>query len=165
MSFECFVALGGNLPGSFEAIQSAVNLLRERVKSEIRVSEVYQTTPVSPIAQPSYWNAACCFWTNMKIKDLWKEIQDIEKRIGKQKKTKDAPRLIDLDLLFYGNFVGQEENLEIPHPRWQERLFVLAPLRDLTHHLPIGMSIEEAFKRFKNPHQEKVERIEGFVIR
>lgn len=58
--------------------------------------------------------------------------------MGKVKKLKDAPRLIDLDILFYGCEIYEKEGLFIPHTHWKERLFVLVPLLDLTEEVQVG---------------------------
>lgn len=73
-------------------------------------------------------------------------------------KPKEAPRLIDIDLLFYGDTVLYSPELVVPHPRWHERLFVLAPLSDLvdTIKLPFAISISELKSKFLNPHRESV---------
>ena len=73
--------------------------------------------------------------------ELWEVMQSFERRIGKIPKPKNAPRLIDLDLLFYGGEMIYSPTLIVPHPRWHERLFVIAPLADLVDTLPFPLPI------------------------
>lgn len=98
---------------------------------EFKVSFFYETSPVSDIPQSDYLNAVCCFKTGLNPQSLFAALKDIEISLGKETKPKNAPRVIDIDLLFFGFESYQEEDLEIPHPRWQERLFVIVPLLDL----------------------------------
>src|SRR5205814_6337226 len=104
-----------------------------------QVSKLYLTSPVSEIPQPHYTNAACVFQTSLSAHQLFPALQTIEQKHGKTPKAKNAPRVIDIDLLFFGHESYQEEHLQIPHPRWRERLFVLVPLVDLTDHISLPL--------------------------
>jgi 2-amino-4-hydroxy-6-hydroxymethyldihydropteridine diphosphokinase len=91
------------------------------------------TSPLEIIDGGGFFvNAVCCFQTTLSPKQLLVELQKIEGDLGKGTKPKNASRFIDIDILFYGKEVYQDEKLEIPHPRWKERLFVLVPLAELT---------------------------------
>ncbi len=83
-------------------------------------------------------------------------MQEIESELEKVPKSKNAPRLIDLDLLFFGDTVYDSPELILPHPKWHERLFVLVPLADVTDTLPLGIDMGELLKKFLNPHNEQV---------
>jgi 2-amino-4-hydroxy-6-hydroxymethyldihydropteridine diphosphokinase len=156
---DCYVGMGGNQEGTLGALRHAVaHLKQEKGIKQLTLSRLYHTRPVSPIKQPFYLNAACRFQTSLSLSALWQLLQRLERAAGKTPKPKESPRLIDLDLLFYGSLISVTKELVIPHPRWHERLFVLAPLADVTHTLPVGggISIKEIFKLFSNPHQERV---------
>jgi 2-amino-4-hydroxy-6-hydroxymethyldihydropteridine diphosphokinase len=155
---DCYVGMGGNFLSTLSAMrQAATELKATQGLKQLAFSRVYQTKPVSSLLQPPYLNAVCRFQTELSIENVWNMLTAIESRLGKKPKPKDSPRLIDLDLLFYGPLVKMTADLIIPHPRWHERLFVLAPLADVTQAIPIeNISIEELVARFKNPHQETI---------
>jgi 2-amino-4-hydroxy-6-hydroxymethyldihydropteridine diphosphokinase len=151
---ECFVALGGNLEGSLKAIESSILKIASHPEiSNPESSSLYLTRPVSSIPQPDFLNSCLKFKTNLPPLQLFDLLEKIEIELGKSKKPKNAPRLIDIDFLFYGNEVLNYETLELPHPRWKERLFVLTPLNDL-------MDVEELLKSFENVHREEVKLLD-----
>lgn len=155
---DCYIGLGGNFPQTFLTMQQAVQkmALIEGILN-ISVSPVYCTTPVSDIPQPLFLNAVCRFTCQLSPEKLWETLQEIEKESGKVPKAKQAPRLIDLDLLFFGDKVYYSSALVLPHPKWHERLFVLAPLADLTDTVPLDINVKELLEKFSNPHHEEVE--------
>lgn len=126
------IALGSNLDDPKRKVQEACDRLSSinEIK-EFKQSRFYQTSPVSEIPQDDFINACAKFQTSLDPIDLFNKIEEIEGSLGKQPKPKTAPRPIDIDILFYGNQVFSNEKLQIPHPRWRERLFVLIPLKDL----------------------------------
>lgn len=147
------MALGANLGFARHTICQALALIQQHpLIQDFRSSSLYRTTPVSPLPQPDYINAVCCFVTSLSAESLFDFLQQLEKLLGKQAKHRDAPRSIDLDLLFYGHHTYHSEHLIVPHPRWQERLFVLRPLADLTD----DFDIENKLRSFPNPNQEQV---------
>lgn len=130
---KVFVGLGSNLGDSLALLQEALQQLRSHSSiSDLIISRFYQTKPLSDIPQPDFINAVCRFKTLLDSFELLALLQSIEGALGKTAKPKNAPRLIDLDILFYGDLRIKTNDLEIPHPRWQERLFVLRPLADVT---------------------------------
>lgn len=154
---ECFVGLGGNFSGSLEVMGEACHAL-SRFRS-FRQSKFYRTTPVSSFAQAGYVNAVAGFECSWSLEKLWAFLRRLERVLGKEPKAKEAPRLIDIDLLFYGDSVVYRQDLVVPHPKWHERLFVLAPLADVTDEVPLGLRVQELLARFKNPHGEMVWKI------
>lgn len=164
---EVYVGLGGNIGDSCTILKQAVQHLALLPSIEdLEVSRYYSTTPVSSIPQAPYVNAVCRFKTKLTPRELLFQLQKIETNLGKKEKRKEAPRIIDLDILFYGQEVCNDWDLKIPHPHWKERLFVLAPLADLVSHLMIPDSstcprlklfdVKEYLQAFPNIHQEKV---------
>jgi 2-amino-4-hydroxy-6-hydroxymethyldihydropteridine diphosphokinase len=126
-----FIGLGGNVGPTRRLFLQAIKQLRKHVDG-LEISHFYKTSPVSPIPQDDFLNAACKFHTSLSVNALWDLLTQIERELGKVPKERNAPRPIDIDLLFFGNQRIRELGLEVPHPRWSERLFVLRPLADLT---------------------------------
>lgn len=161
---ECYVGLGGNFQKTLWAIKHVIAHLKKNVHiKKFKVSKLYRTSAVSDIPQEDYLNAVCRFETDLTLDALWEMLCSLERALGKKDKPKNAPRLIDLDLLFYGSTVTENEKLTVPHPRWHERLFVLMPLSDVTEEVPVsgGLSVKQLLERFLNPHQEKISVFEG----
>lgn len=157
---ECFVALGGNLEDTYGVMQRTLLSLAEAPGvAHLKSSRLYLTSPVSEISQPSFLNAVCKFSYSFSMHTLWELLQNLEKQMGRIKNhLKNAPRLIDLDLLFFGDTFYKSPDFIIPHPRWHLRLFVIAPLADLseTIHLPTPINVKEFLRSFTNPFQEEI---------
>lgn len=129
---KVYVGIGANLGDPFHTIQQAIALIEEiEGVTGLRRSPFYKTSPVSTIAQPDFINAVLSFECTLEPILLFSKLEAIEQLLGKGKKPKNAPRIIDLDLLFYGTLSFVSDRLTIPHPCWKERLFVLVPLLDL----------------------------------
>lgn len=128
-----YLSLGGNQAETWGLLEQAIEKLSQLPDvQDLRVSPFYQTSPVGNEDQAFFINAACTFQTSLLPKALLQQTQRIEKELGKIPKPKWASRPIDIDILFYGESSYLDEELQIPHPHWQERLFVLIPLADLT---------------------------------
>lgn len=166
---KVYVALGGNIGDAASTITAAAVAIQALPQIEaFNISRYYLSTPVSPIPQNHYVNAVCSFMTSQELVPLFAELQKIEQDLGKGVKRKDAPRVIDLDLIFYGevNFKGVDMNgaeLRVPHNDWKNRLFVLLPLLDLTEEIGVMTSegfkkinLKEHVKNFSNPHHETI---------
>ncbi len=131
-STDCVVALGGNLPQTLQLFEEALLSLNKLAGvTQMRMSRLFLTSPVSPKPQAPFFNGCCRFETSLSPLELFEKITTLEKKLGKVAKPKDAPRPIDLDLIFYGNITCSKPELKLPHPKWHERLFVLIPLSDL----------------------------------
>lgn len=130
---QAYLSLGGNEGNVLLRLQRAFSLLSDtQAISGLKVSHFYRTAPLQVNSANWFVNAACSFRTELQPRDLFLLTQSVETQLGKVIKPKNADRPIDIDLLFYGDQIYQDKDLEIPHPRWKERLFVLIPLRDLT---------------------------------
>ncbi len=133
---DVYLGLGGNIGDSEGAVRRAADEIRQLIGVEGAIlSHLYRTAPVSPLPQPFYTNAAMRLRTSLNATELLHELQRIEYRLGKRPKPKEAPRIIDIDIILFGMERHALPHLEIPHPRWEERLFVLRPLLDLTERL------------------------------
>lgn len=125
-----YLALGSNLGDRVGNLKSAVERLSQKVNMK-KVSSVYETEPVYYKEQPLYLNAVLSAVTELEPSELLHFVKGIESDLGRQPSFRNAPRLIDVDILFYGSKVVQTEELTIPHPRIAERAFVLVPLAEI----------------------------------
>lgn len=135
---QVFLGLGGNIGNTQSIFESALQEIAQiEGVFDLQCSSFYQTSPVSSILQPEFLNAVCSFFTVLSPKELFQATQAIEKKLGKVPKPKEAPRVIDLDILFFGSEVYSDDELQIPHPRWAERRFVLVPLSELIEEIDL----------------------------
>lgn len=129
------IALGANLPSQYgtprQTLLKALDVIRGRGVRVIAVSSIYLTAPVPVSDQPWYHNAVALIKTHLLPHDLLKLLQDIEIDLGRLCGERNAPRVIDLDILDYQGKILSEGGLELPHPRMSHRAFVLYPLRDV----------------------------------
>ena len=123
---KAVVALGANLENPREAVQLAIALLEEATQV-ISISSLYETEPVGGPTQNNYINAVCIIDSDLPALDFLALLHGIEKSMGRIRIEKWGPRIIDLDLIQYGNILSNSEELELPHPRAFERKFVLEP--------------------------------------
>ena len=147
---EAFVALGSNLG------DRAANLARARATldgSPLKVtarSSVYETEPWGPVAQGPYLNQVVRGSTELAPRALLAALFEIETRLGRDrsKEVRFGPRVIDLDVLLYGDLAIAEPDLEIPHPRLLERAFVLVPLAEIAPDRMVnGVKVRDALVR------------------
>ncbi|MCH1430534.1 MAG: 2-amino-4-hydroxy-6-hydroxymethyldihydropteridine diphosphokinase [Chlamydiales bacterium] len=165
MSNKVYLALGSNISPKEEYIFSALEIIlyHPGIKN-LEVSQFYNTSPVGGPVQENFINACCCFDTNLDPTQLLELTQTVERKLDKHILTPNGPRTIDLDILFYNNDVIQINNLSLPHPRWQQRLFVLKPLSDLTNQIllfpspekTLTINLKSLISNFSNPNNEKV---------
>lgn len=130
---KTFIGLGGNLGEPASNLRQAVRLVEEKLGVKLICSPVYRSEPVGVKEQPWFLNQTAYFIDNDQIGPLaiLSILKEIENQMGRVPTVRFGPRLIDLDLLFYDNWVFNGANLVIPHPRFFERSFVLLPLLDL----------------------------------
>jgi 2-amino-4-hydroxy-6-hydroxymethyldihydropteridine diphosphokinase len=126
-----YLGLGSNVGDREGWLQSAVDLLHSRDLRIRRISPAYETEPQGRRNQRWFLNAVAETETELFPLQLLRRIGKIEKELGRKRLAENAPRTIDIDILFYGSAVVSTATLEIPHPRLRERRFVLAPLADL----------------------------------
>lgn len=132
MSITAFIGVGSNLGPRESAIEKAREMLSQNPNIRFkRSAPVYETEPVGGPRQGLYLNTVWEVETDLNADDLMKVLLEIETSLGRKRTEKNAPRTIDLDLLFFGDEVIFKPNLTVPHPRLHERWFVLKPLWDL----------------------------------
>jgi 2-amino-4-hydroxy-6-hydroxymethyldihydropteridine diphosphokinase len=128
---HAFLGLGSNLGDRLANLHEAIHRL-ERVDGIhlLRASRVYETAPVGP-PQPEYLNAVVELETSLEPRPLLDACLGIETAMGRVRGERWGPRVIDIDLLTYGDDEIDEPGLTVPHPRMHERVFVLVPLLEL----------------------------------
>jgi 2-amino-4-hydroxy-6-hydroxymethyldihydropteridine diphosphokinase len=127
---DIFLALGSNIDDRQQHIESAIGLLRENVH-DITVAPLYETRPRYFTDQHNFLNTVLRGSTDLDPQALLQFTQAVQKEVGRVERFRNGPREIDIDLLFYDDVVYTDDALEIPHPRLQERDFVLQPFSDI----------------------------------
>jgi 2-amino-4-hydroxy-6-hydroxymethyldihydropteridine diphosphokinase len=128
-----YIGLGANLGDRSDNIHSAVIHLAETPNLDVcRLSSIIENPAVGgPADSPSFLNAVAKVETTLSPRAMLDRLLAIEEEMGRIRRQRWEPRLIDLDLLLYGQQVLDEPGLTIPHPRLHERLFVLIPLAEI----------------------------------
>jgi 2-amino-4-hydroxy-6-hydroxymethyldihydropteridine diphosphokinase len=126
------IAFGSNIGDRHVKIQSALDLITERCGRILQVSNYIETSPEGFQSDHLFLNGCLLLKTSLNPYELLDKLKGIEKELGRMK-TKDSyeDRCIDLDIIFYESLVLNDERLQIPHPRYQQREFVLKPLMEL----------------------------------
>jgi len=127
---DVLLSLGSNLAKKRLNLQRAVNGLAT-VMTISSISPVYETEPWGVTDQPSFLNICLAGYSDETPLSLLKFIKKLEREIGRQETRHWGPRLIDIDILFWGDKTIETKELTIPHPQISERSFVLAPLADI----------------------------------
>jgi 2-amino-4-hydroxy-6-hydroxymethyldihydropteridine diphosphokinase len=130
MEEPIFLGLGTNLGDREANLRTAKGKLSSQVKI-VKESPIYVTPPWGYEDQPDFLNQVIQVTTRLEPTQLLDYLKGIEDEMGRKATFRYGPRLIDLDILFYGQRVIREESLQIPHPRLHERAFVLVPLHDI----------------------------------
>jgi 2-amino-4-hydroxy-6-hydroxymethyldihydropteridine diphosphokinase len=126
-----YLGLGSNLGKREEALQAAVDHLHRTDLRVRRISSVWETAPRDLHAQPPFLNAVLETESDLFPMQVLFRVDKVERDLGRKRAIPKGPRVIDIDILFYGTTVMHTPQLEIPHPRAAERRFVLAPLVEL----------------------------------
>ena len=125
------IALGSNLGDRQANIDFAIARLRE-ILGDLRVSSFINSPPFDvPDTQPDYLNAVVVGETSLSPEDVLARLLAIERERGRERPSVRAARTLDLDLILYGDLATSTPELEIPHPRFRERAFVLEPLAEI----------------------------------
>ncbi|KMP12326.1 2-amino-4-hydroxy-6-hydroxymethyldihydropteridine pyrophosphokinase [Candidatus Nitromaritima sp. SCGC AAA799-C22] len=147
MSHTAYIGIGSNLNGPEENCAGAMEKIAGHPEIQVLSrSPLYRTEPVGPVEQGWFVNAAVKIQTPLGPLELLDTLLSIEVKMGRIRKEKWGPRLIDLDLLLYDTLVQDEAGLSLPHPEIHKRRFVLAPLNEIAEdeiHPVLGKSIKE----------------------
>lgn len=131
MTVEAVIALGANLGDPVRTITQALRDLADLPETEVLgVSSLYRTAPHQATG-PDFINAVARVTTRLSPHGLLLALQAQEQRAGRERPYPNAPRTLDLDLIFHGDAAIHTPDLTLPHPRWRERAFVLVPLAEI----------------------------------
>lgn len=161
-----YIGLGSNQGDKIKNLSDALGAMRSIGDIKIiKVSSLYTSEPWGYLNQPDFVNQVAEIETDLAPRELLNQLQNIEIKMGRQRREKWGPRLIDLDILLYGSEEVNTPELTIPHPYMRERLFVLLPLQEINTELifpgdgaKIGEVLSSALVREGN---RKIERIQG----
>jgi 2-amino-4-hydroxy-6-hydroxymethyldihydropteridine diphosphokinase len=125
-----YLSLGSNLGDRAANLREAIQKLAD-LGTVVAASSFYETEPVELTAQPWFLNCAVKLDTEKMPRQLISAILSLEQSMGRQRKQKKGPRIIDIDILLFGSAVIEIPSLTIPHPKLHERRFVLEPLAEI----------------------------------
>lgn len=130
---EAILSFGSNLGDRFKNLKKAIDCIGKLPKTKVvKVSAIYETPPFGVSEEQNYYLNCCArIATDFSPEILMGCCLGIEKALGRIRPYKNASRTIDIDLIFYEDLKINKENLQIPHPFWQERAFVLKPMMDI----------------------------------
>jgi 2-amino-4-hydroxy-6-hydroxymethyldihydropteridine diphosphokinase len=140
---------GGNLGPVKSSFLKATDLLSEETGKIIAQSSLYITDPWGKVDQPVFYNQALLLETLLDPLVLLNNLKEIENSVGRIKSERNGPRLLDIDILFYDDYILNTEELILPHPRMHKRNFNLLPLQEvlpLWRHPLLNLSIDELIK-------------------
>jgi 2-amino-4-hydroxy-6-hydroxymethyldihydropteridine diphosphokinase len=126
-----FLSLGSNVGDREKNLRTAIAALPELGVKLKKVSSIYETEPVDLLEQPWFMNCVVEGETTVQPATLLRELRELERQMGSKKLLPRGPRLIDLDILVYGERTIDSPELRVPHPRMHLRRFVLAPLAEI----------------------------------
>ena len=129
---QVLIAVGSNLGDRRKNLDRALSLFGKIPDIRIlKTSSVRETEPVGGPPQGKYLNAVWLAETGLAPEKLLDELLAIEKKLGRERREPDAPRTLDLDILFFGDQIIRRPGLVVPHSRLEQRVFVLEPLAEL----------------------------------
>jgi len=126
------VAFGANLGEAQATVLKAIEDVGALATTQlVKVSSLYASAPHEAVG-PEFVNAVAMYDTDLPPLELLDALQNLETISGRERPFLNAPRTLDLDIIFYGNVALDSPRLTLPHPRWQERAFVLVPLAEIS---------------------------------
>jgi len=148
---KVYLGLGSNLGNREKNLENAITEIAKFATISKR-SSIIETEPVGYRDQGMFLNMALEIFTPLSPLELIFRLQEIEHKMGRVREIKDGPRTIDLDILIYNQEVLRQKNLEIPHPRMSERMFVLSPLNEIApelKHPTLNQTIKQLYESKK----------------
>jgi 2-amino-4-hydroxy-6-hydroxymethyldihydropteridine diphosphokinase len=127
-----YILLGSNVGNSKAQLLLAAEKIEIKIGEIIKASSLYTTEAWGKKDQPNFINQVLIVETKLEAANLIKTVLAIEKDMGRKRTIKNAPRIIDIDILFFNNEIINTHNLIVPHPEIQNRRFVLVPLVELS---------------------------------
>lgn len=167
-----YIAFGSNLGDRNKNIEKAIEYLKELAGVTVqKASSVYETDPAGGGPQGKFLNGVLEIETTLLPDELLDRLKGIEARLGRAKDDEpNAPRPIDLDIIFYGDVVIGGGRIKIPHPRMQEREFVLKGLAEIAPdftHPRLNKTVRQLYDELKDPHNEdnKITQADAGILR
>lgn len=155
-----YLALGANTGQTKKQLDRAVELLTQKVNNIVE-SKRYRSNAVGYTAQAAFTNSVVTGTTTLRAAELLDFVKGIEQIVGRVERFRWGPREIDIDILFYDSLIVSEPKLTIPHPRFMERDFVLAPMCDLSPDFvdPLsGKTISDIYAELDGAKRSIIER-------
>jgi 2-amino-4-hydroxy-6-hydroxymethyldihydropteridine diphosphokinase len=148
---KVYLSLGSNLGERQRNLRAGIAELPKAGVRVERVSSLYETEPVDYLQQPWFLNCVVAGETDVSAQELLRALRETETRMGSKKEFTKGPRLLDIDILLYGEETIETPELQVPHPRMLERRFVLEPLAEITPELshpawPKGLTVRKALE-------------------
>tara|TARA_B100001287_G_scaffold268041_1_gene263858 strand:+ start:435 stop:929 length:495 start_codon:yes stop_codon:yes gene_type:complete len=160
------IALGSNIPFKnilpVKILEETYTILKNYNINVVKKSHIYQSEAYPNKSDPPFYNSALSIETKLQPHELLKNIQDIEKAFGRERKEKNSPRTLDIDIISFDDLIINQKNLKIPHPSLHLRPFVLLPIRDLDMtwiHPVFYETIGEIIDKFEPNELNKVKKI------
>lgn len=129
---KTYLLLGSNMGNSRRQLASAIKHIEKKIGKVERQSSLYVTAAWGNTRQPDFLNQVVVATTSLTPQQTMQTILAIEKEMGRIRTKKNAPRMIDIDILFFNKAVIEEKDLSVPHPQISNRRFVLVPLNELS---------------------------------
>ena len=129
---KIYILLGSNMGNSKKKLLEAQKHIQKKIGPILRKSTLYETVAWGNTNQADFLNQIIIVVSKFSAEEILKNILNIEHAMGRIRTLKNAPRLIDIDILFFNKEIIQKENLTVPHPAIQNRRFVLVPLNELS---------------------------------
>lgn len=151
---KTYLLLGSNMGNSQQQLATATRLIKKNIGKVTRRSKLYATAAWGNTNQPDFLNQVIIVETKLTALQTISSILSIEKEMGRIRTVKNAPRIIDIDILFFNKEIINETILSVPHPEIQNRRFVLVPLNELSPnfiHPVFQQSIHHLLKTCKDP--------------
>lgn len=148
-----YLSIGSNMGDRAANLRGAIGLIEKNIGKIAKKSHVYETQPWGEPNQESFYNQVVMINTSLEPRDMLEKISRIEREMGRERKEKWGPRIIDIDILFYGKRVVRDKGLEIPHPELHNRGFVLVPMMEIApefEHPLLQKPIDELYMECKD---------------
>ncbi len=127
--YQALVGLGGNEGDVKKSFSRLLRLWQDDRRLHVeKTSFILENPPFGYLEQAHFFNALALIKTSLDAKGFLKLLLHVEKKFGRKRSFKNAPRTLDLDIIFFNGFEQKDERLSLPHPFWHERMSVLAPL-------------------------------------
>jgi 2-amino-4-hydroxy-6-hydroxymethyldihydropteridine diphosphokinase len=143
-----YLSLGSNMGNRRQNIEAALVLINKQIGKIARKSHYYETQAWGETNQDPFLNMIVMANTSLEPRALLEAITKAERELGRERKEKWGPRVIDIDIVFYGKRIIRDKGLEIPHPDMHKRAFVLVPMMELDpefEHPTLHMAIDQLY--------------------